>query len=97
MKRIEAILNGKMKDNMTNLKEKQVIRILDNMLNDAQEKIEYFKDELDKVAITLNTEENIPLFLKYVGSYITAIEEQEDSIKFLEKIKEYFNEDINVE
>lgn len=96
MKRIEAILNGKMKESV-NLKEKQLIRILDNKINNAKGLLVTLEEELDKVALTLNTEENIPLFLKYIGSYITAIEEQEDSIKFLEKIKEYFNEDINVE
>lgn len=97
MKRIIAALKGKVEKSKMERKIARVTRAIESATDNAQDAIDRITEEKANVMGRLINEPEVNSVINRLSDLIDQQEEQEAIIKRLQKVKEYINEDVDVE
>jgi hypothetical protein len=97
MKRIIAALTGKVEKAKMERKIARVTRAIESATDNAQDAIDRISEEKANVMSRLINEPEVNSVINRLSDLIDQQEEQEAIIKRLQKVKEYINEDVDVE
>ena len=97
MKRIIAALTGKVEKSKMERKIARVTRAIESATDNAQDTIDRITEEKANVMGRLINEPEVNNVINRLSDLIDQQEEQEAIIKRLQKVKEYINEDVDVE
>lgn len=97
MKRIIAALTDKVEKLKLERKVNRVYRSIDTAKDNAEDTIDKLNEEAsDLLSELINTSEVNGIITK-ISDKLGAIEEQEEIIKRLDKVKEFIEEDVEIE
>jgi len=97
MKRIVAAIQKKTETAKAERKVKRVFRSIDIAKDNAQDRIDEAEAKMAALTSKLYTMENLSDYLTSLSVYLDTIECQKETIKRLDAIKAYLEEDIEVE
>lgn len=96
MKRIIAILSGKLDEAKKERKVKRLTRAIETAIDNAQEAAENAAAEMDDIVETLPDATDLNSYVQSISDKMDEIETQEKVIACLKKVKEYLEKDIPV-
>lgn len=96
MKRILAILNNKLDEVKKERTIRRIERAIGTAIDNAQDAIEDLELKIDEIAEKLSNANDINGYIQSISNKMDSIEEQKATIARLNKIKDYFNEEIDI-
>lgn len=96
MKRILAILNNKLDEVKKGRTIRRVNRSIETAIDNAQDAIEDLELKIDEIAEKLSNANDINGYIQNISDKMDSIEEQKATIARLNKIRDYFNEEIDI-
>ena len=97
MKRIIAALTNKVEKLKLDRKVNRVERSIDTAKDNAHDAIDRLNEEASELLSQLATCSEVNGIITKLSDKIGAIEEQEEILKRLDKVKAFINEDVSVE
>ena len=97
MKRIIAALTDKVEKLKLERKVNRVYRALETAKDNAEDTIDKLNEEASDLLADLVTSSEVNRIITKISDKLGAIEEQEEIIKRLDKVKEFIEEDVEVE
>ena len=97
MKRIIAALTNKVEKLKLDRKVNRVERSIETAKDNAHDAIDRLNEEASELLSQLATCSEVNGIITKLSDKIGAIEEQEEILKRLDKVKAFINEDVNVE
>ena len=97
MKRIIAALTDKIEKLKLDRKVNRVYRSIETAKDNAQDAIDKLNEEASDLLSSLATSSEVNGIITKISDKLGAIEEQEEIIKRLDKVKEFIEEDVEVE
>ena len=97
MKRIIAALTDKVEKLKLDRKVNRVYRAIETAKDNAQDTIDKLNEEASDLLSSLATSSEVNGIITKISDKLGAIEEQEEIIKRLDKVKEFIEEDVEVE
>lgn len=97
MKRIIAALTDKVEKLKLERKVNRVYRAIETAKDNAQDTIDKLNEEASDLLSSLVTSSEVNGIITRISDKLGAIEEQEEIIKRLDKVKEFIEEDVEVE
>ena len=97
MKRIIAALTDKVEKLKLERKVNRVYRAIETAKDNAQDTIDKLNEEASDLLSSLATSSEVNGIITRISDELGAIEEQEEIIKRLDKVKEFIEEDVEVE
>lgn len=97
MKRIIAALTDKVEKLKLDRKVNRVYRAIETAKDNAQDTIDKLNEEASDLLSSLATSSEINGIITKISDKLGAIEEQEEIFKRLNKVKEFIEEDVEVE
>ena len=97
MKRIIAALTDKVEKLKLERKVNRVYRSIETAKDNAEDTIDKLNEEASDLLVDLATSSEVNGIITRISDKLGAIEEQEEIIKRLEKVKEFIEEDVEVE
>ena len=97
MKRIIAALTGKVEKLKLERKVNRVYRSIETAKDNAEDTIDKLNEEASDLLADLATNSEVNGIITKISDKLGAIEEQEEIIKRLDKVKEFIEEDVEVE
>lgn len=97
MKRIIAALTDKVEKLKLERKVNRVYRAIETAKDNAEDTIDKLNEEASDLLANLVTSSEVNNIITKISDKLGAIEEQEEIIKRLDKIKEFIEEDIEIE
>ena len=97
MKRIIAALTDKVEKLKLDRKVNRVYRSIETAKDNAEDTIDKLNEEASDLLADLATSSEVNGIIIKISDKLGAIEEQEEIIKRLDKVKEFIEEDVEVE
>ena len=97
MKRIIAALTDKVEKLKLDRKVNRVYRSIETAKDNAEDTIDKLNEEASDLLSELATSSEVNGIISRISDKLGAIEEQEEIIKRLDKVKEFIEEDVEVE
>ena len=97
MKRIIAALTDKVEKLKLERKVNRVYRSIETAKDNAEDAIDKLNEEASDLLADLATSSEVNGIITKISDKLGAIEEQEEIIKRLDKVKEFIEEDIEIE
>ena len=97
MKRIIAALTNKIEKTKLDRKINRVYRSIDTAKDNAQDTIDKLNEEMSNLLSDLANCSEVYGTINKISDKIGDIEEQEEIIKRLDKVKEFIEEDVEIE
>ena len=97
MKRIIAALTDKVEKLKLERKVNRVYRSIETAKDNAEDTIDKLNEEASDLLVDLATNSEVNGIITKISDKLGAIEEQEEIIKRLDKVKEFIEEDVEVE
>ena len=97
MKRIIAALTDKVEKLKLDRKVNRVYRSIETAKDNAEDTIDKLNEEASDLLADLTTSSEVNGIITKISDKLGAIEEQEEIIKRLNKVKEFIEEDVEVE
>ena len=97
MKRIIAALTDKVEKLKLERKVNRVYRSIETAKDNAEDTIDKLNEEASDLLADLATNSEVNGIITKISDKLGAIEEQEEIIKRLDKVKEFIEEDVEVE
>ena len=97
MKRIIAALTDKIEKLKLERKINRVYRSIETAKDNAEDTIDKLNEEASDLLADLATSSEVNRIITKISDKLGAIEEQEEIIKRLDKVKEFIEEDVEVE
>ena len=97
MKRIIAALTDKVEKLKLDRKVNRVYRSIETAKDNAEDTIDKLNEEASDLLVDLATSSEVNGIITKISDKLGAIEEQEEIIKRLDKVKEFIEEDVEVE
>lgn len=97
MKRIIAALTDKVEKLKLDRKVNRVYRSIETAKDNAEDAIDKLNEEASDLLADLATSSEVNGIITRISDKLGAIEEQEEIIKRLDKVKEFIEEDVEVE
>ena len=97
MKRIIAALTDKVEKLKLDRKVNRVYRSIETAKDNAEDTIDKLNEEASDLLADLATCSEVNGIITKISDKLGAIEEQEEIIKRLDKVKEFIEEDVEVE
>lgn len=97
MKRIVAFLQKKMDSVKIERKINRIQRAIDSAIDNAQERIEQLEDEKYDIIEKFEEKSEVVPIINKLSDKIGEMEEQEETIKRLQTIQEFLNEEIEID
>lgn len=97
MKRIIAALSNKVEKLKLERKVNRVYRAIETAKDNAEDNIDKLNEEASDLLNDLATCSEVNGIITRISDKLGAIEEQEETIKRLDKLKEFIEEDIEIE
>lgn len=97
MKRILAALTDKVEKLKLERKVNRVYRAIDTAKDNAEDTIDKLQEDASNLLADLATCSEVNSIITKISDKIGAIEEQEETIKRLDKVKAFIEEDVEIE
>lgn len=97
MKRIIAALTNKVETSKLDRKVNRVYRAIEIAKDNAEDTIDRLNEEASNLLADLAESSEVNNIITKISDKLGAIEEQEEIIKRLDKVKEFIEEDVEVE
>ena len=97
MKRIIAALTDKVEKLKLGRKVNRVYRAIETAKDNAEDTIDKLNEEASDLLADLATSSEVNGIITKISDKLGAIEEQEEIIKRLDKVKEFIEEDVEIE
>lgn len=97
MKRIIAALTNKVETSKLDRKVNRVYRAIETAKDNAEDTIDKLNEEASNLLSDLAESSEVNYIITKISDKLGAIEEQEEIIKRLDKVKEFIEEDVEVE
>lgn len=97
MKRIIAALTDKVEKLKLERKVNRVYRAIETAKDNAEDTIDKLNEEASELLLDLATSSEVNNIITKISDKLGAIEEQEEIIKRLDKVKEFIEEDVEIE
>lgn len=97
MKRIIAALTNKVETLKLERKVNRVYRAIETAKDNAEDAIDKLNEEASNLLSDLAESSEVNNIITRISDKLGAIEEQEEIIKRLDKVKEFIEEDVEVE
>lgn len=97
MKRIIAALTDKVEKLKLDRKVNRVYRSIETAKDNAEDTIDKLSEEASDLLADLATSSEVNGIITRISDKLGAIEEQKEIIKRLDKVKEFIEEDVEVE
>ena len=97
MKRIIAALTNKVETSKLDRKVNRVYRAIETAKDNAEDAIDRLNEEASNLLSNLAENSEVNNIITRISDKLGAIEEQEEIIKRLDKVKEFIEEDVEVE
>lgn len=97
MKRIIAALTDKVEKLKLERKVNRVYRSIETAKDNAEDTIDKLNEEASDLLADLATNSEVNGIITRISDKLGAIEEQEEIIKRLDKVKEFIEEDVEIE
>ena len=97
MKRIIAALTNKVETSKLDRKVNRVYRAIETAKDNAEDAIDKLNEEASNLLSDLAESSEVNYIITKISDKLGAIEEQEEIIKRLDKVKEFIEEDVEVE
>lgn len=96
MKRIIAALTDKVEKLKLDRKVNRVYRSIETAKDNAEDTIDKLNEEASDLLSELATSSEVNRIISKISDKLGAIEEQEEIIKRLDKVKEFIEEDVEI-
>lgn len=97
MKRIIAALTDKVEKLKLERKVNRVYRAIETAKDNAEDTIDKLNEEASDLLADLATSSEVNNIITKISDKLGAIEEQEEIIKRLDKVKEFIEEEVEIE
>ena len=97
MKRIIAALTDKIEKLKLERKINRVYRSIETAKDNAEDTIDKLNEEASDLLVDLATSSEVNGIITKISDKLGAIEEQKEIIKRLDKVKEFIEEDVEIE
>ena len=97
MKRIIAALTDKVEKLKLDRKVNRVYRSIETAKDNAEDTIDKLNEEASDLLVDLATSSEVNGIITKISDKLGAIEEQKEIIKRLDKVKEFIEEDVEIE